>query len=1033
MIDIGKITSLMDGGATVVTVNDRLSKYLSREYESYKIGSGASAWSTPAVLPIGVWLKGIYNSRCEGPVLISPSQSLHLWERVIEEDDRVREAGVRRIFEMAPLAAEAYSNLLRYGIDLDGGSSYLTEEVRLFMGWIRRYEAILKREGCMDPLALYSLLGGWIDNGTLRVAEILGSTGKGVVFAGFDDPSPADRTIFDKVGALGIEVTMWPEEEPPVTELSEGARPRVELRTYEDGLSEVVQCARWIRSVWSDSLKVGVVVPDLGSYKRDLVREFAFELNSPSIVPWSTLVGGLEGGSGEDGSVGGVGGTVKKDIFNISLGTSLMDEPVVASAMEFLSVRSKDGGQREGEAKGRSSYRPGDGQGDGQGDGRIGLDDLSSLLLSPYMARNREERIILAALESALRGGGSSLIDERSLQYHIDKINSASSAADTAGDASGSTPDRGAESKAHSRFGEAPPPEVLQEATPEALIPKDLSTRLLKVFSLTGSTGGAGYKRATRREWVEIFIDDLDSLGWPGGEVLTSDEVQAKEAFIEGLSTYSTFDNLSEAVTRGRALREVRGYLERTIFQPKREESSIQVLGLLEAAGHRFDKLWIMGAHDGVLPGEASANPFLPIPLQRIRGVPGASPAIMHAYAEKVVRRLLGSSPHVIVSAPLESGREGGRPRRPSPLFSAFGNFMDGEVIDESSSYKEALFKEGESGSPGCDGDKELPVEELPLEVALPFLNGELDSIEGGTSILKEFSDCPFKAFGVRRLGAGKVEVVEPGLNPMEKGTLLHGVLNIFWGKVKSHGDLLELERRGDLKGVIRWAVDEGLKDMKGPSVKGHYRNLERSRLEELLTEWLGKEGERGPFTVSERESKRVLTVGSLNMRMTLDRVDSIPGSGRLLIDYKTGLTTTSKWKGERPEEPQMLAYSMTGDYDGFAFGEVRRGTSALKGCCTSEEAAEAIGGGLKAPKGEDFEEMVEGWSRVVASLAGGFTGGDVRVEPRELHGASGKGGSPFDRGSTCGYCHLQPLCRIYEVVSSAGGADYEGGGEDGD
>ncbi len=53
------------------------------------------------------------------------------------------------------------------------------------------------------------------------------------------------------------------------------------------------------------------------------------------------------------------------------------------------------------------------------------------------------------------------------------------------------------------------------------------------------------------------------------------------------------------------------------VFKPEDEGAPVQVMGMLEAAGLRFDHLWIMGLHDEALPAAASPNPFLPYSLQR--------------------------------------------------------------------------------------------------------------------------------------------------------------------------------------------------------------------------------------------------------------------------------------------------------------------------------------------------------------------------------------------------------------------------------
>jgi len=95
------------------------------------------------------------------------------------------------------------------------------------------------------------------------------------------------------------------------------------------------------------------------------------------------------------------------------------------------------------------------------------------------------------------------------------------------------------------------------------------------------------------------------------------------------------------------------------------EGAPVQVMGMLEAAGLRFDHLWIMGLHDEALPAPANPNPFLPTSLQRQHKLPHSSAERELEFANKLAERLLASAPDVVLSYP---EREGDRTLSPSPL-----------------------------------------------------------------------------------------------------------------------------------------------------------------------------------------------------------------------------------------------------------------------------------------------------------------------------------------------------------------------------
>ena len=94
------------------------------------------------------------------------------------------------------------------------------------------------------------------------------------------------------------------------------------------------------------------------------------------------------------------------------------------------------------------------------------------------------------------------------------------------------------------------------------------------------------------------------------------------------------------------------------------EGAPVQILGVLEASGVRFDHLWIMGLHDEALPAHANPHPFIPISMQREHKLPHASAERELEYATKLMERLFASAPHVVLSYP---EMDGDRALSPSP------------------------------------------------------------------------------------------------------------------------------------------------------------------------------------------------------------------------------------------------------------------------------------------------------------------------------------------------------------------------------
>ncbi|MDD1475280.1 hypothetical protein MEO41_29045, partial [Dolichospermum sp. ST_sed4] len=93
-------------------------------------------------------------------------------------------------------------------------------------------------------------------------------------------------------------------------------------------------------------------------------------------------------------------------------------------------------------------------------------------------------------------------------------------------------------------------------------------------------------------DWIKIFAQILQDLGFPGEGNLTDDEAKALEHFIESLQKFATTSLVVEKTTYKQALQILHSVIEHTIFQVASQiDSPINILGILEAAGLNFDYL----------------------------------------------------------------------------------------------------------------------------------------------------------------------------------------------------------------------------------------------------------------------------------------------------------------------------------------------------------------------------------------------------------------------------------------------------------
>ena len=164
------------------------------------------------------------------------------------------------------------------------------------------------------------------------------------------------------------------------------------------------------------------------------------------------------------------------------------------------------------------------------------------------------------------------------------------------------------------------------------------------------------------------------------------------------------------------------------------------------------------------------------------------------------------------------------------------------------------------------------------------------------------------------------------------------------------------------------------------------------------------------PFEVVKTEEEAVRPVGPLMLKGRIDRMDRLSNGTHVLIDYKTGSSANPKmWRGERPEEPQLPFYAVTGSEEvkAVAFARVRPGQMRFMGYAEDKTALP------KMTHFANWHELVAEWRSSLANLANEFAGGVSSVNPK--HGLK-----------TCRYCDLQTLCRVHEKLSALEGEEGE-------
>lgn len=500
--------------------------------------------------------------------------------------------------------------------------------------------------------------------------------------------------------------------------------------------------------------------------------------------------------------------------------------------------------------------------------------------------------------------------------------------------------------------------------------------------------------------WAACFRVMLQAARWPGERSLSSHEYQAQQAFEKVLDSMRELDPILGAVKPGEAVRRLVELCRERIFQPEAADwPQLQVLGMLEAAAGPLDAMWVMGMNDHVWPPAPAPNPLLPAHLQRAAGTPNADSRVQMEFAMAVHRRLLCSAREIVFSS---AKKDGERLLRISPVLQDVALAEDDFPLAATLAETLAVH---------------APSRLHMLDDARAPLVREGEHVSGGTGLLKAQAICPAWAFYQYRLHARSLKEPVSGLDAMERGTLVHAVLECFWaGRRLSEVQAMTPEALSD---AVADAVGQALStfsETRGDELSAAFVALERERLHRLTLAWLQEiELQRSlDFAVTAREQEQFVNIEGISIRLVMDRIDMLDDGSLVLLDYKTGRQNDFRnWAADRITEPQLPVYAAfvlaEQDVAAVCFARVRIGEYGFVGISRDEDVvpgavAIASDRGRKLfPQDAfpDWQSVLMHWRHSIERIA------------RELR--SGEAAVRFEDESQLIYCEVLPLLRLPE------------------
>ena len=504
---------------------------------------------------------------------------------------------------------------------------------------------------------------------------------------------------------------------------------------------------------------------------------------------------------------------------------------------------------------------------------------------------------------------------------------------------------------------------------------------------LEQAAGAARARSGTPREWSERLRAALDHLGWPGAGTRGSAEQQTLVRFHELLDELGQLSAAAGTLTLDVAVQWLTELASRTPYRPSDDDAAVTISAAFVDPVVRYDGVWVAGLHAERFPQPVAPDPFLPLAAQIEAAWPAATAAGRLEEARALIAAWRAAAAELVLSAP---ARAEDIELLPSPMLEQWRS-----AERSSSQPRVSIWLPARLHRSGL-------LREWRDDVGLAWSSER--PLPSGTRSLELQNQCPFRAYAELRLGSLDPGMPEPGVAPDARGQLLHDALQRLWARLGDSRALLALSAE-PLEELIAQSVESAAAalDAAGEGSAGRAALArECRRTVRLIRKLLEVERRRAPFRVRHTEYSSRLHLAGQELRLRIDRLDSLESGGLAILDYKSGRRVSPDWYGDRPSHPQLLTYLAAVGEDVVAMATVCVTAREVRfdGIAVSEDLLPKVGA-VKAADGQSpdsWQLRVRQWRGVVERLAVAFAAGHAEVDPKPR---------------ACDFCHVAGVCRV--------------------
>ena len=466
-------------------------------------------------------------------------------------------------------------------------------------------------------------------------------------------------------------------------------------------------------------------------------------------------------------------------------------------------------------------------------------------------------------------------------------------------------------------------------------------------------------------DWAAVFSRVLTASRWLENIEIDSTVFQLRDAIYQALNRLADLSRISPRLSLKDAVDALARAAGDTIFQPEQAESPVLLAGPLETIGLAFDGLFLGGRDHQSWPPQAKASSLIPWSLQRRFGMPDSSADQVYRFWQSQLARNLASADSVCVAV---AATRDEMPLIPSVMLSTVLAGSREASVSEPAAFAPAALPNASSNT----------LRPLPAD----------RRVVSGHQVLTDTANNPLLAVIAHRWQARQLDQPEIGINPAQRGTLLHLALELLLRPYVGMplGDALRKMDHSAVEQAVRQAFRRYFSASDG--LLRHLLRLEEQRAAALIGAFVRETAYDAQATIGGLEVKTTLQLGDLQLSLRIDRIDRRQ-QGVAILDYKSGQIPS------RPRLPQLLdryqqlvVYALASESLG-AVHEVALfsiGYNAYRYYVWQDETGDEWSGEAAVCQVDEFATTLRECRTTLVRIAEAYCAGDLRANrnPRQ-------------------------------------------------